>query len=169
MADDTLPQFDDAAIEALSRIARAKEDENKLRQSENNILRRREQIALDDIDQTTKLRHEVQRLILELDKLAEQIGASISAQQLQAAQIKGLREDVGKIDDNMVLLLTEHSPQAVKVAIEETGKRKLIRQHRKNLDKLLEQAAEYGSSDMPLHIQNKIDREQQALDDLEGQ
>ena len=167
MTDNALPQFDDAAIEALSRIAKAKEDDNRLRQSETNILRRREQIALDDIDQTTKLRHEVQRLILELDKLAEYIGASIAAQQLQSAQIKALREDVGKIDDNMVLLLTEHNQQAVTAAIDETSNRKLKRQHQKNMDKLLEEAATYGSGNEPLKLKNQIERERQALEELE--
>ena len=165
--DGSLP-IDEAALDVLSRIAKAKEDENRLRQSETNILRRREQMALNEIEETAKLRHEVQRLILELDKLGEQIGASIAAQQLQAAQIKALREDVGKIDDNMVLLLTEHSPQAVRVAIDETSQRKLIRQHRKNLEKLLEEAATFGSGNEPLKLKNQIEREQQALDDLEG-
>lgn len=159
--------IDQNALEKLSALARAKEDENKLRASELNILRRREQIALSQIEETATLRHEVQRLILELDKLAEQIGASIAAQQLQAAQIKALREDVGKIDDNMLLLLTEHSQPAIDDAIDQTSKRKRKRQHRKNLDKLLEEAATYGSGNEPLKLKNQIDREQQTLEELE--
>lgn len=163
---DSLP-IDEAALEKLSALAQAQQEANRLKNSELNILRRKEQEALLSLEETTKLRHEVQRLINELDKLAEEIGASISAQQLLTAQIKSLREQVGQIDDNMLLLLTEHSNEAVKVAIDETSKRKLIRQHRKNLDKLQEEAATYGSGNEPLKLKNQIEREQQALDDLE--
>lgn len=164
--DGSLP-IDEAALEKLSALAQAKQEANRLQASELNILRRKEQTALLQIEETAKLRFEVKELILELDKLAEQIGASIAAQQLQAAQLKALREDVGKIDDNMLLLLTEHNPQAVKAAIDETSNRKLIRQHQKNLDKLLEEAATYGSGNEPLKLKNQIERERQALEELE--
>lgn len=159
--------IDAEALEKLSALAQAQQDANRLKSSEINILRRAEQWAMEEREATVKLRSEVERLITDLRELSEHLAANNMALQMLTKEIRTLREEVGKIDDNTLLLLTEHSNEAVKEAIDETSKRKRRRQHQKNLDKLLEDAAQYGSADVPLHLHNKIDRERQALEDLE--
>lgn len=159
--------IDQTALDKLSALARAQEDANKLKASELNILRRAEQWAMEEREATVKLRSEVERLITDLRELSEHLAANNMALQVLTKEFRALREEVGKVDDNTLLLLTEHNPQAVTKAIDETSKRKLIRQHQKNLDKLLEEAATYGSGNEPLKLKNQIERERQALEELE--
>lgn len=159
--------IDAEALEKLSALAQAQADANRLKSSEINILRRAEQWAMEEREATVKLRSEVERLITDLRELSEHLAANNMALQVLTKEIRTLREEVGKVDDNTLLLLTEHNQAAVTEAIDQTSKRKLKRQHQKNLDKLLEEAATYGSGNEPLKLKNQIERERQALDDLE--
>jgi hypothetical protein len=160
-------EIDEAALDKLSALARAQEDANRLKNSELNILRRAEQWAMEEREATVKLRSEVERLITDLRQLSEHLAANNMALQVLTKEVRSLREEVGKIDDNSLLLLTEHNQPAVSKAIDDTSRRKLKRQHQKNLDNLLEEAATYGSGNAPLKLRNQIEREQQALDELE--
>lgn len=168
--DGNLP-IDQAAFERLSALAKAQEDANRLKQSELNILRRREQEALDNTDATVKLRHEVQRLIDELDILADEIAAYTSGQQLVVQEVRQLKSEMEQLQSNMVLLLTERNPIKVTQAIEDLENnlttKKQLRQHRRNLAQLNEQAAKYGSLDVPLKIQNSIEAELETIAELE--
>jgi len=170
--DGPLPT-DEAALEKLSALAQAHQEANRLKQSENNILRRREQIALDDIDQTTKLRYEVQRLILELDKLADEIAASLLAQKLVVQEVRQLKAEMEQMQSNMVLLLTEKSQVRIQEATKELEDvltlKKQLRQHKKNLAQFKEQAAKYGALDIPLRITNQIEAEQDSIAEIEEQ
>jgi hypothetical protein len=159
--------IDQDALDKLSALARAQEDANKLKASELNILRRAEQWAMEEREATVKLRSEVERMITDLRELSEHLAANNMALQVLTKEARALREEVGKIDDNTLLLLTERNQPAVREAIDETSRRKRKRQHRKNLDNLLEEAATYGSGNQPLKLRNQIEREQQALDELE--
>lgn len=163
--------LDDAALEKLSALAKAQEDANRLKQSELNILRRKEQEALNQIEETVKLRHEVQRLINELDILAEQITGYISGQQLVVQEIRQLKREMENLQSNMVLLLTEHNPIKTRQAIDELDNsltiKKQLRQLYKNLAKLEQQAGKYGSLDVPLKLQNSIEAEQEKIAELE--
>lgn len=160
--------IDKDALEVLRQQIKVDEDKNRLRQAEVNALRRREQMSLDEREATVKLRYEVQQLKTGLEELSEEISATIGSQQLLVVQVKRLQELVEKIDDNMLLLLTEHSQQAIKEAIDETSNRKLKRKYQRNLDKLREQAAGYGSLEVPLSLQNKIEAEERKLEELDG-
>lgn len=164
-------EIDEAALEKLSALAQAKEDANRLKQSELNILRRREQIALDDIDQTTKLRYEVKRFIIELKKLADEIVASSLGQKLVLLEVRQLKSEMEQLQSNMVLLLTERNPVKITQAIDELDNiltiKKQLKQRRKNLAQLEEQAAKYGSLDVPLKLQNSIEAEQEKIVELE--
>lgn len=165
------PQFDDAALERLSALAQAQLEANKLKQSEINILRRREQIALDDIDETTKLRHEVQRHIIELDKLANEIAASLLAQKLVGMEIRQLKAEMEQLQGNMVLLLTERNPVKITQAIDELDTiltlKKQLKQHKRNLAQFQEQSAKYGQLDIPVKLINSIEAEQDKIAELE--
>lgn len=160
--------IDKDVIEVLKQQAEADREANRLKQAEVNALRRREQMSLDEREATVKLRYEVQQLKTGLEQLSEEISATIGSQQLLVAQIKRLQELVEKIDDTMLLLLTEHSQEALKEAIDETSTRKLKRRYQRNLDKLKEQAAGYGSLEVPLSLQNKIEAEERKLEELDG-
>lgn len=160
--------IDKDALEVLKQQVKADEEANRLRQAEVNALRRREQMSLEEREATVKLRYEVQQLKTGLEQLSEEISATIGSQQLLVAQVKRLQELVEKIDDTMLLLLTEHSQQAVKEAIDETNARKIKRQHFRNLAKLREQAAQYGALEVPLSLQNKIEAEERKLEELDG-
>lgn len=79
-----------------------------------------------------------------------------------------------RTDDILLLLLTERSNQKIEEAREDLEaemaerkdiQRKLLRQHRRNLNKLQQQAANYGL-DVPLHLQNEIEAEEQAIAEL---
>lgn len=160
--------IDKDVLEVLKQQAEVEKEANRLKQAEVNALRRREQMSLDEREATVKLRYEVQQLKTGLEQLSEEISATIGSQQLLVAQVKRLQELVEKIDDTMLLLLTEHSQEAIREAIEETSKRKLRRKYQRNLDKLKEQAAEYGSLEVPLSLQNKIEAEERKLEELDG-
>lgn len=155
----------EAALEKLSALAKAHEDANKLKASEINILRRREQIALNEIEETTKLRQEVRDFNHSIKIMTEELVASVALQQLQMKKFQALEDEMEEMRNNMLLLLTEHSPQAVKEAVDELTRRKLLKKYQKNLDKLKEQAAEFGL-EIPLRILNAIEKEQQNIDDL---
>lgn len=160
--------IDKDVLEVLKQQAEIEKEANRLKQAEVNALRRREQMSLDEREATVKLRYEVQQLKTGLEQLSEEISATIGSQQLLVAQVKRLQELVEKIDDTMLLLLTEHSQEAIREAIEETSKRKLRRKYQRNLDKLKEQAAEYGSLEVPLSLQNRIEAEERKLEELDG-
>lgn len=168
--DESL-SVDNAALERLSALAKAQEDANRLKQSELNILRRKEQEALNQIEETVKQRHEVQRLINELDTLADEISAYTSGQQLIVQEVRQLKSEIEGLQSNMVLLLTERNPIKVTQAIDELENnltlKKQLRQHRRNLAQLNEQAAKYGSLDVPLKLQNSIEAEQEKIAELE--
>lgn len=168
--DGSLP-LDDTALERLSALAKAQEDANRLKQSELNILRRREQLALNDVEETTKLRFEVQRLINELDKLADEIAASSLAQKLVAKEVSQLKSEIEQLQSNMVLLLTERNPVKITQAIDELDGiltlKKQLRQHKRNLAQLQEQAAKYGASDTPLKLINSIESELDKIAEIE--
>lgn len=160
--------IDKDVLEVLKQQAEIEKEANRLKQAEVNALRRREQMSLEEREATVKLRYEVQQLKTGLEQLSEEISATIGSQQLLVAQVKRLQELVEKIDDTMLLLLTEHSQEAIREAIEETSKRKLRRKYQRNLDKLKEQAAEYGSLEVPLSLQNKIEAEEKKIEELDG-
>lgn len=160
--------IDKDVLEVLKAQAKADDEANRLKQAEVNALRRREQMSLEEREATVKLRYEVQQLKTGLEQLSEEISATIGSQQLLVIQVKRLQELVEKIDDTMLLLLTEHSQQALQEAIEETSTRKLKRKYQRNLDKLKEQAAGYGSLEVPLSLQNKIEAEERKLEELDG-
>lgn len=168
--DGSIP-LDDTALERLSALAKAQEDANRLKQSELNILRRKEQEALNQTEETTKLRHEVQRLINELDTLADEITASILAEKLMAREVGQIKAEMEQLQSNMVLLLTERNPVRVTQAIDELDNiltlKKQLRQHKKNLGHFQEQAAKYGELDIPLKLQNSIGAELEKIAEIE--
>jgi hypothetical protein len=49
-----------------------------------------------------------------------------------------------------------------------SSKRELLLQHQSNLSKLKLQAAKYGSVDVPLHIQNQIEDEENKIAEIEA-
>lgn len=168
--DGPLP-IDDATLDRLSALAQAQQEANRLKNSELNILRRKEQEALNQIEETTKLRHEVQRLINELDKLADEIAASSLAQKLVAKEVSQLKSEIEQLQSNMVLLLTERNPVKITQAIDELDGiltlKKQLRQHKRNLAQLQEQAAKYGASDTPLKLINSIESELDKIAEIE--
>ena len=46
--------------------------------------------------------------------------------------------------------------------------RRQLVQHRSNLNKLKEDAASYGAGEVPLRLQNQIEAEQRAIEELEA-
>lgn len=164
-------EIDEAALEKLSALATAQLDANRLKQSELNILRRKEQEALNQTEETTKLRYEVQRLINELDKLADEIAASILAEKLMAREVGQVKAEMEQMQSNMVLLLTERNPVKITQAINELDNigtlKKQLRQHKRNLGQLQEQAAKYGALDTPLKLTNSIESELEKIAEIE--
>jgi len=79
-----------------------------------------------------------------------------------------------RTEDILLLLLTERSPQKLaearedleaEIAERETNRRKLLRQRRRNLAKLQEQAAKHGLR-VPVDLANEIEAEEQAIEEL---
>jgi len=82
-------------------------------------------------------------------------------------------ERIERIERNQVLLLTENNPQKVEQAraeleIELAIKQEL-RKRQRNLNKLKNKAAEYGTIDVPLDLENKIEAEQEAIERLKSE
>jgi hypothetical protein len=162
-----LDDLNTPAFQLLSEHIEAQKEANRLKQAEVNSLRRREQLSLDERDETVKLRMEVRNLINELEKLSEEVSATTSISQLLAQQVKELKELIAKIDDTLLLLLTEHSQSLVNVAATEASNRKAERQNIKNLEILRERAAKYGPLDIPLSLQNQINELERILNRFE--
>lgn len=166
-------EIDEAALEKLSALAQAQLDANKLKASELNILRRKEQEALSQTEETVKLRYEVQRLINELDKLADEMAASILAEKLMAREVGQIRSEMESLQSTMILLLTERNPVKVTEAIDELdsilSKKKQLKQHKRNLSHLQEQAAKFGSLDIPLKLANQIEAELEKIAEIEDE
>ena len=77
-----------------------------------------------------------------------------------------------RTDDILLLLLTEHSPQKItearedleaEIADREKHQLRMLRQHKRNLARLQEQAAGYGALGTPLELQNRIEAEHEAI------
>jgi hypothetical protein len=51
---------------------------------------------------------------------------------------------------------------------EATSLRRRLARHRSNLAKLEEQKALYGAAEVPLYLQNQLEAEQQAIDEIEN-
>ncbi|MFC1975401.1 EsaB/YukD family protein [Chloroflexota bacterium] len=67
------------------------------------------------------------------------------------------------VTDGTILTLFRVIPNDTEV------KRELLRQHKRNLDKLRLQAAKYGSFETPLHIQNQIEDEENKIAEIEAE
>lgn len=154
--------------ETLLLWAQAQLDANRLQQDANTIERRRESIALQVIEAAQHLSQEVRLLMHEIRQWRESLAK-------QAAWQDRVFEDIAnrieRLERNQVLMLTEHSPQkqqdaAAELEAELPIRRELQRRSR-NLSKLEEQAANYGSLDVPLKLQNSIEAEKERIAELE--
>lgn len=92
-------------------------------------------------------------------------------------RLSELGRDLERINDILLLLLTEKSPQKVEEARDdleaemverETDRRKLLRVHIRNLARLKEQAALHGAQ-VPIGLLNEIEATEQAIEKLKGQ
>lgn len=154
--------------ETLLQWAQAQLDANRLQQDANTIERRKQAIALQVIEAAQHLGQEVRLLLHELRLTRE-------AQQKQAIWQDKVFEDIAnrieRLERNQVLMLTENNPQKRAAASDELehelALRKELKRRYRNLNKLQEQAAEYGSLDVPLKLANSIEAERERIAELE--
>jgi hypothetical protein len=88
-------------------------------------------------------------------------------------QIIEVRQHMERTDDILLLLLTEKNHQKITEVIEDLQdeikvRRNLMATHKRNLTILRQQAAKYGSVDIPLELQNKIEAEEEEIRKLTG-
>lgn len=81
-----------------------------------------------------------------------------------------------RMDDIVLLLLTDHRPQKIaeirddleaEIAERTAERKRLLSRHTRNLARLKEQAAAYGALDVPLALRNQIEAEQELVRELE--
>jgi hypothetical protein len=162
--------IDENALEVLRQQVKADEDSNRLKQAELNVLRRREQLSLDERDATVKLRNEVERLVLELRALSEEISASISSEVLLSKKVEKLADELADVERGLYSVLSRDIAEMRrnKTRIGEHLERKEeLKQHYLNLQKLQSQAAQYGELNAPLHILNAIEAEKRIIGEIE--
>ena len=121
----------------------------------------RVKLAFDTHDKVTGLLTALQKVFRDIRHIRQE--------QIEAARHRE------RTDDILLLMLTERSPQKVtearedleaEIAERETDRRKLLRQHTRNLARLREQAAAYGSLAVPLELANQIEAEEEAVREL---
>lgn len=166
--------IDQAALEKLSAHIKAQEEANRLKISEINILRRREQLSLDEREATVKLRAEVERLVTALRELSEEIAANRMANQLTgqrlAQKIELLNQEVADVEKGLYSALSRDIAEMRKSRDKlgtHIGRREELQTHYHNLEKLQAQAAKFGPLDVPLKIQNQIEELQNKINELE--
>jgi hypothetical protein len=160
-------------IQQLLKMARAQEDANRIEQSKLNVERRKETATLEILSSSQHLSQDVRQLIFEVRQLLDYFRAYALKEDAIRDMFESIAERMERMERNDILLLTENNPQKRVEAAEEleqelTIKRQLKRRQR-NLNKLLEQAAEYGELDVPLKVRNAIEAEQEKIADLESQ
>lgn len=163
--------IDGDALDKLISYTKAQEEANRLKQTELNYLKRREQLSLDEREATVKLRAEVSRMITELQELSEEIAASIAVQQLAVKRIGQIEDRLLEIEQSQILLLTEHNPVKVR---ESAGnleaivtKRKQLQRKIASLNKLKEQEALHGPGESPIILLNKIESLENQIAELQ--
>lgn len=163
-------ELDDDALNILRSQVKAQEDANRLKTAEINVLRRREQLSLDERDATVKLRAEVERLVSELRELSEEISASTSLGMLLAKRVDKLADELADVEQGLYSVLsrdlTEMARSKVRLGSNIENNEEL-KTHYRNLARLKDQAARHGI-DVPLHIANAIDAEERAIEELEN-
>lgn len=163
-------ELDDDALNILRSQVKAQEDANRLKTAEINVLRRREQLSLDERDATVKLRAEVERLVSELRELSEEISASTSLGMLLAKRVDKLADELADVEQGLYSVLsrdlTEMARSKVRLGSNIENNEEL-KTHYRNLARLKYQAARHGI-DVPLHIANAIDAEERAIEELEN-
>lgn len=168
MAD--LPNLDQSALDALIAHTKAAEDANRLKQTEINLLRRREQFSLDEREATVKLRAEVERFISELRNLSEDISANIAASQLSRNKIDRLSQEIGDLEQGLYAVLSRDLAE-MRRSKDRLGqhieRRQELETHYRNLEKLQQQAAEYGPLDIPLKTSNAIEALKAKIAEIE--
>jgi hypothetical protein len=146
-----LRRQNDLAEKALAELARNRSAEQA-----------RRQLAFDTNDKVSGL---LPRLI-NVFRAIRQINSRLAEAERRAE----------RTDDILLLMLTEKSPQKIEdaredleaeIAEREAERRKLLKVHRRNLDRLNEQAAQHGLR-VPLELANEIDAEQASIEDLKG-
>ena len=168
MADDF--GIDQEAFKKLSAHVQAQQDANRLKQSEITILRRKEQIGLDEREATVKLRAEVERMVTALRELGEDITANIAADQLSRNKIDRLSSEVGDLEQGFYAVLSRDLAE-MRRSKDRLGqhidRRKQLQLHYGNLEKLEEQAASYGPLEIPLKVSNQIEALKARIAEIE--
>lgn len=163
-------ELDNDALDILRSQVKAQEDANRLKTAEINVLRRREQLSLDERDATVKLRAEVERLVSELRELSEEISASTSLGMLLAKRVDKLADELADVEQGLYSVLsrdlTEMARSKARLGNNIENNEEL-KTHYRNLARLKDQAARHGI-DVPLHIANAIDAEERAIEELEN-
>lgn len=128
---------------------------------ERQASQQRRQLAFDTNDKVSGLFPALQKAFADIKQINRRLA------------LKERRDE--RTEDILLLLLTEHSPQKIQEAAEdleaEIAERKqhqkvLLRQRRRNLAKLQEQAASYGLR-VPLDLANDIEAEEEAVSELQ--
>lgn len=145
-----LQRQNDLAAKTLAELERTRQGQQQ-----------RVKLAFDTHDKVTGL-------VTALQKVFRDIRV-IKAQQTESARHRE------RTDDILLLLLTERSPHKInearedleaEIAERETDRRKLLRQHTRNLTHLKGTAAAYGALAVPLELQNQIEAEEDAIREL---
>ena len=162
-------------IEAIHKQVQAEQETKAELQRQNDLAAK----TLAELERTRQ--GQQQRVKLAFDTHDKIVGLLTALQKvfrdiriIKAQQIESARHRE-RTDDILLLLLTERSPHKVEEAREdleaeiaerETDRRKLLRQHTRNLARLKEQAAAYGALAVPLELQNQIEAEAEAIREL---
>lgn len=181
-------------IEETTRLADERAKENRLKEQELSLKQEelnQHQIELDQrqqvLDQETRrLETErqanikrdrvnadlMQRYINAMDLLVTIDGNFGETVQINQEDIRDLRREVQDLTQTVLALLARsiadmnESKTALQIWDNRATWRDQLRQHEENLQYLEQQAAGYGSLDVPVKKMNEIRREQKAIEDL---
>jgi hypothetical protein len=158
----------------LAQLIQAQLDANRLKQSELNLRRRQEAMALETISSAEALKQDVRQLIIETRQLLDYLRQSALKDDALQDWFEHLASRIERLESGMMLVLMNKldSPSVRAEAgrtvadIDREHRQRLKSQHLKNLATLKEQAAQFGAGKAPLDLQNQIDAEQERLEEL---
>lgn len=162
-----LSDIDHDAVEVLRQQIRTEEESNRLKQRELLILQRREELIWNAIEETTKLRAEVQVLI-DYFKMS-----ALTDDALQDT-FTGLSERLERLERIAVLQLgmrgnqdeVQQTREELRGELEQRHLKKLLERHYRTLRKLEEREAEFGGN-APIEICNQLEDIREKITRLE--
>lgn len=165
--------LEDPEFKAVADLVAAQQEANRLKQSELSILRRREQIILNSIDETTKLRQEIRQLNDYYRKHALKEDALQDWFEVLSDRVSRLERGImltlmDRLDSPHVRAEGEVMVSELNAVLNTESKKRQLMQEHTNLREYQEREAEYAG-EAPVSLLNKIKRTKEKIDKLDSE